>query len=88
MKIWSYITTLLTGVIAGLLIFLKLKDPDTVINDNQSIGKLKQRGDGALQNVDLQNTLEISGRQTRQILKARRIARRRERRGAGKPNPP
>jgi len=86
MKIWSYITTLLAGVIAGLLIFLKLKDPDTLINENQHIGKLKQRG--TQPSVEMQIEPEISGREIRQARKAKRIARRRERREACHANPP
>ncbi len=43
---WKYISALLSGIIAGLLIFLKLKDPDQVINDNTRIAKMKQRGQG------------------------------------------
>ena len=75
-KIWSYLTTLLAGVIAGLLIFLKLKDPDQVINDNQSIGKLKQRGTG-IQTVDMQKKQTLTRKEERQL---RRENRRRERR--------
>jgi hypothetical protein len=44
--IWTYITTLFAGIIAGLVIFLKLDGPETVINDNTRIGKIKQRGQG------------------------------------------
>jgi len=72
---WSYITTLLAGVIAGLLIFLKLKNPETVINDNQQIGKLKQRGDGT-QTIELQKETELSRKELRV---ARRLQRKRER---------
>ena len=43
---WTFISTLLAGVVAGLLIFLKLKGPDQVVNDNTRIGKMKQRGQG------------------------------------------
>ena len=45
-NIWTFLSTLLAGVVAGLLIFLKLKGPDQVVNDNTLIGKLKQRGQG------------------------------------------
>jgi len=79
MKIWTYLTTLLAGIIAGLLIFLKLKEPDQVINDNQQIGKLKQRGDGA-QSIDMLKESKVSTRQERRVeRKACRIERRRER---------
>ena len=78
-NIWTYITTLLAGIIAGLLIFLKFKDPDQVINDNQQIGKLKQRGDGT-QSIDLLKESKVSSRQERrEERKAGRIERRRER---------
>ena len=43
---WTFISTLLAGVVAGLLIFLKLKGPDQMVNDNTRIGKIKQRGQG------------------------------------------
>jgi len=79
MKIWTYLTTLLAGIIAGLLIFLKLKEPDQVINDNQQIGKLKQRGDGT-QSIDMLKESKVSTRQEhREERKAGRIERRRER---------
>jgi len=79
MKIWTYLTTLMAGIIAGLLIFLKLKEPDQVINDNQQIGKLKQRGDGA-QSIDMLKESKVSTRQERRVeRKACRIERRRER---------
>jgi len=79
MKIWTYLTTLMAGIIAGLLIFLKLKEPDQVINDNQQIGKLKQRGDGT-QSIDMLKESKVSTRQEhREERKAGRIERRRER---------
>jgi len=79
MKIWTYLTTLLAGIIAGLLIFLKLKEPDQVINDNQQIGKLKQRGDG-VQSIDMLKESKVSTRQELRVeRKAGRIERRRER---------
>jgi len=69
----------MAGIIAGLLIFLKLKEPDQVINDNQQIGKLKQRGDGA-QSIDMLKESKVSTRQERRVeRKACRIERRRER---------
>jgi hypothetical protein len=55
---WTYIATLFAGIIAGLLIFLKLKDPDSVINDNQRIGKVKQRGEGNTGSLVLQKEQE------------------------------
>ena len=86
-KFWSYIVTLFAGVIAGLLIFLKLKDPDQVINDNTQIGKMKQRGQGnnAAITVDPKNvaddTVNVKTREEkREERKVNRIAARRERR--------
>lgn len=52
-KIWTYISTFMAGIITGLLLFLRLKDPEVVVNDNQRIGKVKQRGDGAVQSTEL-----------------------------------
>lgn len=78
-NIWTYITTLLAGIIAGLLIFLKLDTPDTVINDNTRIGKMKQRGEGNDANVTIdQKTVAEPSR--REVRKAGRMERRRERR--------
>lgn len=86
-KFWSYITTLLAGVFAGLLIFLKLKNPETVINDNTQIGKMKQRGQGndATITIDprqiVDDAVNVKTRkEKREERKANRIARRRERR--------
>ncbi len=77
-KFWSYIATILTGVVAGLLIFLRLKDPDQVINDNTCIGKMKQRGEG--NNADIaidQDPINCPSR--REIRKLGRMERKRER---------
>jgi len=86
-KFWSYIVTLFAGVIAGLLIFLKLKDPDQVINDNTQIGKMKQRGQGNDANVTIvpknstDDAVIIKTREAkREEHKANRIAKRAERR--------
>jgi uncharacterized membrane protein len=84
---WKYISTLLTGIIAGLLIFLKLKDPDQVINDNTQIAKMKQRGQGNSSSISIdpnQYTPEEENSKTREEKredrKINRIAKRRERR--------
>ena len=50
---WPYIAIFMTGVIAGLLIYIKIKDPDTIINDNQRIRKIKSRGTGSAQSTSL-----------------------------------
>ena len=78
MKIWTYISTLLAGIVAGLVIFLKLDTPETVINDNTRIGKMKQRGEGNDANVTIdQDTIAEPSR--REMRKAGRMERRRER---------
>ncbi len=82
MKIWTYISTLFAGIIAGLVIFLKLDKPETVINDNTRIGKMKQRGEGNEANVtiDSQPQPEPETRaEKREERKVGRIARRRKR---------
>ena len=85
-SVWGYIAILFAGVIAGLLIFLKLKDPDQVINDNTQIGKMKQRGRGneATITVDPKNvvddTVNVKTREEkRDERKENRVERRRER---------
>ena len=86
-KFWSYIVTLFAGVIAGLLIFLKLKDPDQVINDNTQIGKMKQRGQGNDTTVTIDTKHVLDGpvnvktrKEKREERKVNRIAKRAERR--------
>ena len=86
-KFWSYIVTLFAGVIAGLLIFLKLKEPDQVFNDNTQIGKMKQRGQGNDANVTIvpknstDDAVIIKTREAkREERKANRIAKRADRR--------
>jgi len=82
-NIWTYISTLLAGIIAGLLIFLKLDTPETVINDNTRIGKMKQRGQGNDANVTIDPQITEPDPETRadkrEARKVGRIARRRER---------
>lgn len=43
----------LSGIIAGLVLYVKIKAPDQVINDNQRIGKIKSRGQGSTQSTTL-----------------------------------
>ena len=50
---WGYIAIFFFGIIAGLIIYIRIKDPDTVINDNQRIGKIKSRGAGSEQTTSL-----------------------------------
>lgn len=78
MKIWTYISTLFAGIIAGLVIFLKLDSPDTVINENTRIGKMKQRGEGNEANVTIDQNADAEPSR-RELRKARRMERRRER---------
>jgi len=84
-NIWTYLSTLFAGIIAGLVIFLKLDGPETVINDNTSIGKLKLRGQGNSANVTIdpestENSDEPLTPQDRKVARLlRRVARIRER---------
>jgi len=50
---WSYFAMFLSGIIAGLVLYIKIKAPDQVINDNQRIGKIKSRGAGNTQSTSL-----------------------------------
>ena len=50
---WGYIAVFFFGIIAGLVIYIRIKNPDTVINDNQRIGKIKSRGAGSTQTTSL-----------------------------------
>ena len=50
---WGYIAIFFFGIIAGLVIYIRIKNPDTVINDNQRIGKIKSRGAGSTQTISL-----------------------------------
>jgi uncharacterized membrane protein len=81
---WSYVSTFLSGVVAALVLFIKLKSPDQVINETNNIGKVKQIGDG--NNADLKITDQLSEsrkeirQQRRAERRAARIARREARR--------
>ncbi len=82
---WTYLTTLFAGIIAGLLIFLKLDGPETVINDNTTIGKMKQRGQGNAADVSIdhpgdQSADETSSQDRKEARLLRRLTRIRERR--------
>ena len=50
---WGYIAVFFLGTIAGLVIYIRIKNPDTVINENQRIGKIKSRGAGSTQTTSL-----------------------------------
>ena len=57
---WNYIAIFFFGIIAGLVIYIRIKNPDTVINDNQRIGKIKSRGAGSTQTTSLARAAEDS----------------------------
>jgi hypothetical protein len=82
MKFWSYIATYLSGIISGLVIFFKLDDPETTINENTTIGKMKQRGQGNNTSLIIDKDAPMTARDLRRAQreerKANRIARRRE----------
>jgi hypothetical protein len=82
MKFWSYLVTYLSGIISGLVIFFKLDGPDTTINENTSIGKLKQQGEGNSTTLMIDKNAPMNARDLRRAQreerKANRIARRRE----------
>jgi hypothetical protein len=83
--IWTYITTLFAGIIAGLLLFLKLDSPETVINDHTTIGKMKQRGQGNAASTTIDHPIDQSAGETspndpKEARLLRRLTRNRERR--------
>jgi len=85
-SILGCIALLFAGVIIGLIVYLKIDGPETVINDNTQIGKMKQRGQGneAIVTVDSKNvaddTVNVKTREEkRDERKSNRIERRRER---------
>lgn len=61
MNPWSYIAIFMAGVIAGLLIYIKIRRPDIVNNQSLSVGKIKSRGDGSEQNTTLELMDKIQG---------------------------
>lgn len=75
-SIWIYVSTFFAGIITGLLLFLKLKDPETEIvnNDNQRINKVKQRGENVSGMIEKNREAESISR-----METRREARRRKR---------
>jgi len=83
MKFWSYIVSFLSCIISGLIILFKLEGPNTTINENTSIGKVKQRGEGNVTSFVIPHDEPQSAgdlrRQQRAERKENRIARRRER---------
>jgi hypothetical protein len=88
---WTYITTLFAGIIAGLLIFLKLDGPETVINDNTTIGKMKQRGQGNTADISIDDPMDQSAgttspkyrKETRLLRRLTRIRERRDKKESG-----
>ncbi len=91
---WSYFAIFLTGIIAGLILYIKIKRPDTVNNESLTVGKIKSRGDGSSQNttLDMLDKLAESAENKkplldrifpgRQLRKAARLERRQARREA------
>jgi hypothetical protein len=66
MKFWSYIASFLSGIISGLLLFFKLDGPDTTINENTSIGKMKQRGQGNVTKLTIDQDAQLTAKELRQ----------------------
>jgi hypothetical protein len=89
MSYWSQIVSFLSGVITGLLVFLRLDGPETTINENTRIGKIKQRGEGNANLICVDNgepvfakDLRQKQQQERRLLRQERRRERRDRRGA------
>lgn len=66
MKIWKALTIFFGGIITGLLIFLKLKEPSIVADtyvesQDQEIGKIKQKGRGNAQKVKADQRMSKRG---------------------------
>ncbi len=55
MKIWRSVAVFFMGMVAALLLAAKLKKPETVIN--QQIKKMKARGTGNTQEVQMETTI-------------------------------
>lgn len=79
-NLWKYLSIFFSGAITGILVFARLKKPDittdTYIEDqNQKIGKIKQKGEGNKQDayatLGLQTKKELR-KVKRQIRKATR----------------
>lgn len=78
MNWWKNIAFFLAGIISGLLILLRFKKPDTIItadtyidDQNQKIGKIKQKGKGNRQEVEQ----DLEQATPKQLRKAKRLAR-------------
>jgi hypothetical protein len=93
---WGYFAIFLSGIIAGLVLYIRIKRPDTVNNESLSVGKIKSSGEGSTQNttLDLLDKLS-SGVQNRKPLIDRllpgrrlRVQARAERRLARRADPP
>jgi hypothetical protein len=70
---WKTTTTFLLGVIAGFLILFKLKGPDTVINKNQTVGKIKQKGRD--NDLDVELTRSEKSQKRKAVRKNKRLIR-------------
>ena len=80
-NIWKYLTFLFAGIAAGMVAAIKLIEKSTVLNvaadtfvaeQNQKIGKIKQRGEGNL--LDTSMLPEVPSRKEKRL--ARRSAKR------------
>lgn len=79
MNIWAYIGLIAIGVIIGMVLQARIDKPDTVINENQKIGKIKQRGEGNDQDTVLSHDAGTPVT-AKEIRKEKRKQRREERR--------
>ncbi|WP_319502584.1 hypothetical protein [uncultured Draconibacterium sp.] len=81
MKIpWKSIAIYLAGIITGFLVLIRVKKPDKVVtaetyveDQEQRIGKIKQKGEGNGQQVQLKQ--ELSRKEKRASRKAERKSR-------------
>ena len=84
MNAWKSISVFLAGMVAGLLVFLRLKQHDvtaeTYIREQElKVGKIKQRGEGNQQTVQLQQKSRKKLReQRRKIRKEKRAVKKQE----------
>jgi len=65
-NIWKYLALIFAGIIAGMVAAIKLIEKPSILNVNTDsfiseqtlkIGKLKQKGEGNLQNISLPTAL-------------------------------
>ena len=75
-KIWPYITIFFAGAFAAMTMVFFTQKPQTVINaetyiaeQNQKIGKIKQKGKSNKQDVEV--TQKLTGKEKRQAKQAK-----------------